>query len=92
MYTCEVCRTVSEPRQPAYKIPVETRIKRYQLERRAAARRRPWPRRRRDPDADEIAFVFGTEIAREATVCAACHARHEERQRAVPPRVIVDRR
>jgi hypothetical protein len=90
MYRCELCNHVSEPRQPAFRVVLETRPRSYPKREKA----NPCYKRFRDGTK----FVrrhdrggFGLECAREATVCGRCAARIAEMKARVPKRVVVDR-
>jgi hypothetical protein len=90
MFRCEICGNVSQPRQPSFKIPVETRAVIYPKRSRVNACKKEFPRGRRFVRTDDPGGV-GREAAREATACGECAERHRERRLAPRVRVVVDR-
>src|SRR5688572_23080289 len=90
MYRCEICGALSQPRQPAFRIPFETRRKFYPKRPKVNA-----CRKRLKTGGTKFVHIddrggAGHEIAREVTACGACAARIAEQRSQRPTRVVVD--
>jgi hypothetical protein len=92
MYRCEICGVVSKPRQPAYRIPFETRRTFYPYRPKVnACYKRLKGGGTKFVHTDDRGGA-GYETAREVTACGACAARIAEQRAQRPTRVVVDRR
>jgi len=90
MYRCELCNHVSEPRQPAFRVILETRPRSYPPREKVNACYKRVPGGTKFKRTDDRGG-FGLECAREATVCGRCAARIAEMKARIPKRVVVDR-
>ncbi len=91
VYRCELCNRVSEPRQPAFKIVLETRPRSYPRRERVNACYKRFRYGTKFVHTDDPGGT-GAERAREATVCAGCATRLAEARARVPARIVVDRK
>ena len=90
MYRCEICGHLSQPRQPAFKVTLETRRRFYPHRPKVNACYKRIRTGTKFVHTDDRGGV-GEETAREATACAACAERIAARRATPPTRVVVER-